>query len=214
MHFADRRDAGRQLAQRLTTMDLQDPIVVGLPRGGVPVAYEVAQLLDAPLDILVVRKIGAPENPEYGIGAIAEGGGGVVNAGEVERLGVSIDELEDIVRSERSELARRHEAIRASHPTCDVDDRTVLLVDDGLATGMTAVAAARALRRRGAQEVILAVPVGAPGTVATLEGEVDKVICLETPDDFGAVGAWYEDFTPTSDDEVLELLERSRDRDL
>lgn len=214
MHFADRRDAGRQLAQRLATMDLQDPIVVGLPRGGVPVAYEVALLLNAPLDILVVRKIGAPENPEYGIGAIAEGGGGVVNAGEVERLGVSIDELEGIVRAERSELARRHEAIRASHPICDVDARTVLLVDDGLATGMTAVAAARSLRRRGAQEVILAVPVGAPGTVATLVGEVDEVFCLETPDDFGAVGAWYEDFTPTSDDEVLELLERSRERDL
>ena len=214
MRFADRRDAGRQLGQRLMTMEIKAPAVVGLPRGGIPVAYEVALLLDAPLDALVVRKLGAPENPEYGIGAVAEGDGGVVNVSELDRLGVSRAELETIVREERLELERRREAIREDHPPVDMGTYTIILVDDGLATGMTAVAAARAIRKRGAQRLILAVPVGAPSTIDAIASEFDDIVYLAAPEDFGAVGAWYEDFSPTTDDEVMGLLALARERAL
>ncbi len=211
MRFADRYDAGRRLAQHIQHLDLVDPVVIGLPRGGVPVAWEVARKINAPLDVIIVRKIGAPSNPEYGIGAIAEGHAGFINTSEMSRLGIGYEQLEQTVQHERSELNRRRKLLRAAHPELNIAGKTVLLIDDGLATGVTATAAARVLRDRNAKQVILAVPVGAPATIREISGEVDQVICLETPEHFRAVGSWYRDFTPTTDEEVLRLLELSGD---
>lgn len=210
MQFNDRRDAGRRLTQQLLPLGISQPVVVGLPRGGVPVAFEIARTLRAQLDILIARKIGAPRNPEYGVGAIAEGYSGLINTSELSRLGISFDELEELVRRERAELERRRASFRERFPELDVSGRPVILVDDGLATGVTATAAARALRQRGAQQTILAVPVGAPSTIEALGREVDYVICLAAPEHFQAVGSWYIDFTPTTDHEVLELLAAAR----
>ena len=145
MEFHDRHDAGRRLAQQIIPMGISQPVVIALPRGGVPVAYEIARALRAQLDVLIVRKIGAPQNPEYGIGAIAEGYNGLINTGELTRLGISFEQLEEIVRHEREDLERRRARLRDPFPQIDVADRPVILVDDGLATGVTATAAARAL---------------------------------------------------------------------
>lgn len=210
MRFQDRRDAGRQLAAELELLNLQDPVIIGLPRGGVPVAYEVALALGAPLDIIIVRKVGAPQNPEYGIGAIAEGHEGVINRGEVERLAISDAELQRIVANERDELERRRDRFRARFPVLDVQDKTAVIVDDGLATGVTASVAVRALRDRGARSVVLAVPVGAPPSVDRLRQMVDRLVCLDAPPEFRAVGTWYDDFQPTTDDEVIALLAAAR----
>lgn len=185
-------------------------VVVGLPRGGVPVAYEIARRFNSPLDIIIVRKLGAPGNPEYGIGAVAEDYGGLVNTRELRRLGVSYDALEKLVTEERAELERRSQQFRAEHPAVPVEGRTAILVDDGLATGVTATAAARVLYQRGAKRLILAVPVGAPATIRSLEAEVDQVVCLMAPGDFQAVGAWYSDFSQTTDEEVVRLLAEAR----
>ncbi len=209
--FADRRDAGRRLAPALQRFGEQRPVVIALPRGGVPVAHEIARSLSAPLDILLVRKIGAPNQPEYGIGAIAEGGLSVIRGEEVELTGVGEEELSSLVAAETAELERRRRLYRGDRAPLAVDGRTVILVDDGIATGGTAVVAAIALRARGAARVVLAVPVGPPGTERRLAGEFDEVVCLQQPEGFLGVGQFYVDFTQVDDAEVEELLAADRE---
>lgn len=206
MLFVDRHDAGRRLAERLMGWKAEDPVVVGLPRGGIPVAAEVARALGAPLDVLVVRKLGCPWQPELGLGAIGEGGIRVVNEELVAALRIPPQVLEEVARREGGELARRVARYRGGRPPVPVDDRTVILVDDGIATGFTARAGAQVLRRRGARRVILAAPVAPPEAVDELREAADEVVVLETPTGFGAIGAWYLDFTQTTDDEVAQLL--------
>ena len=205
--FADRHAAGRELAGRLHSLVSQDPVVLGLARGGVPVAYEVAQALGAPLDVLVVRKIGAPGNPEYGIGAIAEGEVRVLSPEALRHLLISAEELEAAVARERAELTARVRRYRRGRPPVEVKGHTAIVVDDGLATGGTARAALRAVRARGPRKLVLAVPVGAPETVESLRKEADEVICLLEPESLWAVGLWYEHFEPTSDAEIAKLLD-------
>ncbi len=204
--FGDRREAGRKLAEALAPLRDEQPIVLALPRGGVPVGYEVAGALDVPLDVVLVRKIGAPTQPEYGIGAIAEGGVRVVRPRDVEATGTSEEELEEIIAREQAELERRARAYRGERPPLPVEGRTVILVDDGIATGGTAVAAARTLKARGAGRVVLAVPVAPPRSEVRLADEFDEVICLEEPQAFYAIGQFYVDFDEVSDEEVVELL--------
>jgi putative phosphoribosyl transferase len=204
--FADRRDAGRRLADLLGNLRHENPVVVGIPRGGVPVAAEVARALEAPLDLVLVRKIGAPGNPEYGIGALAEGDVLVIEEESVRRLRLNPAELDAAVERARRELAERSTSRYAARRRLAVAGRTVLLVDDGLATGHSAQAAARSLRERGAARVILAVPVAAPASARAARGWVDDVVCVQTPADLWAIGLWYEDFSPTSDEEVAALL--------
>ena len=204
--FADRRDAGRQLAKRLMPFAAEDPVVLGLVRGGVPVAYEVARMLKAPLDVLVVRKIGAPGNPEYGIGAVAEGDIRVLDYTAIRSLSVGVEELEGAIARARAEIGARVQRYRGARPALELQGRTAIVVDDGLATGGTARAALRALRARGPRRLILAVPVGAPDSVESLRPEADEVVCLLEPELFWAVGAWYEQFEPTADEEIARLL--------
>lgn len=210
MLFRDRREAGKRLSETLATYRADCPVVIGLPRGGVPVAFEVARALGAPLDVVVARKVGAPGNPEYGIGAIAEDGVHLAKRRDLEELNVSSTALDKLVARETAELEERLASIRAVHPMVDVAGRTVLLVDDGLATGITAVAAARTLRRRASKQVILAAPVCVAAMPELLKHEVDSVQCLAAPEYLGSVGGWYDDFSQTTDDEVLALLEASR----
>ena len=204
--FIDRRDAGRRLAERLVPLAGEHPVVIGLPRGGVPVAFEVAGALDAPLDVLVVRKVGAPGNPEYGIGALAEGGVRFLDEEALRMLQISPEELEHATRRAERELQERLASYRAWCPQADVRGRSVILVDDGLATGGTARAALRALRAREPARLILAVPVGARETVQALAGECDEIICLLSPELMWAIGYWYEQFGQTTDEEVRALL--------
>jgi predicted phosphoribosyltransferase/dienelactone hydrolase len=187
-------------------------VVVALPRGGVPVGYEVAKALDAPLDIGLVRKLGAPMQPELGIGALGEGGRAVLDTAAVNKLRISREELAEIVEREQRELERRRRRYRPTHPPIDVNRRTVILVDDGLATGVTAVAAARVLRAQGAREVILAVPTCPRHVGVELRAEFDGFVCLTSPDPFYGVGGAYVDFTQTTDREVLELLAAANGR--
>jgi len=208
--FRDRRDAGRQLAERLRSLDVTDAVVVGLPRGGVPVAFEVATALGAPLDVLVVRKIGSPGNPELGMGAVAEGGLRVFNEEVIATVLASPEELEHAAERAERELEERVRRYRRGRPAVGLVDRTVVLVDDGLATGGTARAAARAIRARGPRRLVLAVPVGAPETIEKLQPEFDEIVCLCAPPLLWAIGAWYEDFTQTSDQEVDDLLARAQ----
>jgi putative phosphoribosyl transferase len=204
--FVDRRDAGRRLAALLAEFSCENPIVVGIPRGGVPVAGEVALALAAPLDLVLVRKVGAPGNPEYGIGALAEGDVVVIDEEAVRRLRLDAAELGAVVGRARRELAERSARPYARRPRLAVAGRTVLLIDDGLATGHSAQAAARSLRERGAARVILGVPVAAPAAARELRAWVDDVVGVRTPADLWAIGPWYEDFTPTSEEEVGALL--------
>ncbi len=206
VRFADRHDAGRRLASLVADLHLDEPLVVGIPRGGVPVAAEVALALKAPLDIVVVRKVGAPLNPEYALGALAEGDVSVVDQETARLLGLSPTELQNVVGHARQELSERMRRYRADNPPAPLAGRTVVLVDDGLATGRTAQAAARSLRRRGAARVILAVPVAAPESLRSMRHLVDDVVCVEMPEELWAIGLWYEDFRPTSDQEVADLL--------
>ena len=208
--YEDREDAGRRLAAHLRAMEDEHPVIVGLPRGGVPVAYEVAAALRAPLDIVVVRKLGVPVQPELGMGAIGEEGVIVLNRELVRVLAIEPDELEQTVVRERAELERRQHLYREGRAPLPLTGRTAVLVDDGIATGLTAIAAARALRRRGAARVVLAVPAGPPGSAERFAGEVDEFVCLEAPDDFLAVGSCYENFGQTGDEEVVDLLARAR----
>ena len=207
--FHDRRDAGQALASAVAALRLEDPVVLGLPRGGVPVAYEVARALGAPLDVLVARKIGAPGNPEFAIGAVAEGGARVLDHESIGALLISHEELEHAIADARAEVDARVERYRDRAPPLSLQGRTVVVVDDGLATGATARAAVRAVREHAPQRVVLAVPVGSPRAVELLTPEVDDVVCVEVPGGAWAVGYWYEHFGQTSDHEVLELLRRA-----
>jgi predicted phosphoribosyltransferase/dienelactone hydrolase len=204
--FRDRGDAGRRLAAQLERFRGERPIVVGMARGGVPVAAEVARVLNAPLEVAVVRKVGAPGNPEYALGALAEGGVRVLSYETAHALGLTDTDVQRRIEEVEHELYKRIRRYRGARKPLDVEGRTVVLVDDGLATGRSAHAAIRSLRRRGAARVILAVPVAAPASVAALQGQVDEIVCVEMPEDLWAVGLWYEDFRPTSDEEVTTLL--------
>lgn len=205
MRFEDRRDAGRQLAPLLVPWRDQDTVVVALPRGGVPVALEVAEQLGAPLDVLVARKLGAPGHEELGIGAIAPGAT-VLDHEAIRYLRVPDDYLTRTIDREGRELARREALYREGRPAVPVAGRTVIVVDDGLATGVTARAAVASLRARQPRRVIFAAPVCAPETAARLRREADEVVCVSCPEDFQAVGLWYRDFRPTEDAEVLRCL--------
>jgi len=205
--FRDRRHAGRELARRLVPVD-DGAVVVALPRGGLPVAYEVARSLGAPLDVLVVRKLGAPGHAELAIGAIASGGARVLNGDLVRSLRLDDATIARIEAVEARELARRERLYRGSRPPLEVAGRTVILVDDGIATGATMLAAVQALKQLEASRVIVAAPVGAPGSLARLAAEADEVVCLHQPHDLVSVGQWFQDFSQTTDDEVRELLSR------
>jgi predicted phosphoribosyltransferase len=209
--FADRYDAGRHLAERLANYSgCNEVIVLGLPRGGVPVAYEIARYLHVPLDVFIVRKLGVPGFEELAVGAIASGDVRVLNDDVVRVLPDAQQVIENATARERIELDRREKLYRDDRPPPELRDRTVILVDDGLATGATMRAAVSALRQRGVARIVIAVPVGAPETCRALEGDVDEMICTISPGDFQAVGQFYEDFSQTSDDEVRELLGRSQ----
>ena len=209
MVFADRRHAGRLLADQLQRFAADRPVVVALPRGGVPVGFEIAQALGAPLEILAVRKLGAPANPEFGVGAIAEDGTVVLDRVTASRVGLTSSVLDETVAREARELRRRVARYRGDRPALDVRDRTVIVADDGLATGVTDVAAVRALRGLLAARIIVAVPVGVRASLARVGEEADEVVCHTVPAELRGVGFWYEDFTPGSDEQVLELLNRA-----
>ena len=209
LRFRDRRDAGRALAGEIAALSLDHPIVLALPRGGVPVAEEVASRLDAPLDVIVARKIGMPGQPEYAIGAVAEGSDGVVLRQRAEELGLTKERLARSVEQAMDEVRRRVDVYRGGRPLPDLTGRTAIVVDDGLATGATAEAAVLSVRALRAAEVVLAVPVGAPETVRRL-GHDMRVVCLSTPERFTAVGLWYDDFDQTTDAEVLRILDAHR----
>jgi putative phosphoribosyl transferase len=207
MRFRDRADGGRQLGARLVEYASRpDVLVLGLPRGGVPVAAEVAAAISAPLDVLLVRKLGVPGQPELAMGAIAAGGVQVLSHDLIRDLGIPIALVEQVAEQERPELERRDRAYRGNRPPPHVAGRTVILVDDGLATGASMEAAAAALRQMGPAAIVIAVPVGARETCARLAAVADRVVCLESPEPFDAVGLWYEDFSQTSDREVARLL--------
>jgi len=206
MRFRDRRDAGQQLGRALSGLDVSRPVVVGLPRGGVPVAAEVAHAIGAPLDVVLVRKLGVPDQPELAMGAIGEDGVRVLNADVVRAGGVDGRALEAIEQRERRELERRAASYRAGRPRLDVRGRTVIVVDDGVATGATARAAIEVLRVHGAARVVLALPVAPPETAAALRRIADEVIVLVEPARMWAVGQWYDDFRATTDEEVVDLL--------
>jgi len=211
MLFQDRTEAGRILADRLAAYaNYPDTMVLALPRGGVPVAFEVAEALNLPLDIFVVRKLGLPGHEEFAIGAIASGGARVLNQDLIRQLSLNDEIIEHIVAREQHELERRERIYRGQRPMLDVRDRTIIIVDDGLATGSSMRAAIAALRQKRPTKLIVAVPVGARVTCSELEALADEVICLETPENFSAVGLWYRDFSQTTDEEVIDLLERNR----
>lgn len=210
MLFRDRIDAGRQLAAALRRY-ANDPtvIVLALPRGGVPIGYEVARELAAPLDVFLVRKLGVPGREELAMGAIASGGVRVVNREVVRELGLTDADLDAVAAEEAEELRRREGAYRDGRPAPDLRGKTVILVDDGLATGSTMRAAVAAVRRLGPAKVVVAVPVGAADTCREFRRLADDVVCLRTPEPFFAVGGWYHDFSQTTDEEVRDLLARS-----
>lgn len=206
IRFADRQDAGRQLAERLLPLAAESPVVLALPRGGVPVAREVALALDAPLDFLAVRKLGAPHNPEYGIGAVAEDGTRVIDSEAIAVLGIDGGVLDSIVARETGELRRRVAAYRGERAPLDISGRTAIVVDDGVATGVTDAAALHAARRRGPRRLVLAVPVCAPDSARRLREDADDLVCLHAPPLFFGVGQWYRDFSQVSDEEVISTL--------
>jgi putative phosphoribosyl transferase len=206
MAFRDRVDAGRQLAARLQDLAGGGTVVVGVPRGGVPVAAEVARALGAPLDVVPVRKVGAPILPELAIGAVAEGGIALVDREAARGVGVRPEELEALVAARRAELAERVRDLRGDAPPPDLRGRTAVVVDDGLATGLSDLAAVESVRGRGAARVVVAAPVGSDTAVALLETAADAVVCVVVPRRLGSVGRWYVDFDAVSDDEVLGLL--------
>jgi len=208
--FRDRHEAGRRLADKLVAYAKRpDVLVLALPRGGVPVAYEVARSLQAPLDVFLVRKLGVPGYEELAMGAVATGGVRVLNDEIVNGLRIPDDVVDAVTAWEQQELARREQLYRGDRPAPDVRGRTVILVDDGLATGATMHAAIAALRRQQPARIVVAVPTAPPEMCEALRAEVDDVICAITPQPFRSVGLWYEDFSPTTDEEVRELLARA-----
>jgi predicted phosphoribosyltransferase len=208
--FENRTDAGRRLAEILRAYaGRSDLIVLGLPRGGVPVAYEVARALEAPLDLLIVRKLGTPGNPELAMGAIASGGASVLNRDVVSLYRISDEVIEKVTAKERQELERREQLYRGDRPYPELENRCIIVVDDGIATGATIRAGLAALRRKNPACIVVAVPVAPSDTLERLRAEVDEVVCLTTPMPFFAVGQAYRDFSQTTDDEVREILARS-----
>lgn len=206
--FVDRMEAGKQLAEALAGYrDRPDLLVLALPRGGVPVAAEVARSLDAPLDLMMVRKLGVPWHRELAMGAVATGGVRVLNEEVLTGLGITPEELDAVTRVERQELERRQRAYRGDRADPEIEGRTVIIVDDGLATGSTMRAALTAVKEQRPNQVVVAVPVAPRETCEELEAQADEVICLQAPDPFMAIGLWYESFPPVSDDEVRESLE-------
>ena len=207
MYFRDRREAGRMLASRLSAYaDRPDVVVLALPRGGVPVAYEVAKALHAPMDVFLVRKLGVPGHEEYAMGAIASGGVRVLNRDVVEALHIPNEVVEQVIAREQRELERREREYRGDRPFPDLRGKTVILVDDGLATGSTMLAAVMALRQKQPARILVAVPVGSPETCDAFRDHVDDIVCAITPDPLYGVGLWYTDFSQTTDDEVRKLL--------
>ncbi|MEU5539647.1 phosphoribosyltransferase family protein [Streptomyces sp. NPDC020362] len=210
MRFRDRAEAGRTLAGLLSELsergELPDPLVLALPRGGIAVAAPVARALGAPLDVLVVRKIGAPHHEEFAVGALAPGDEPLFDADTLDHLGLTEQRLAPVVERERRELARREQLYRGDRPPPDLTGRTVIVVDDGLATGATARAALRHLRHRAPARTVLAVPVGAPDSLDLLAAEADLVVCPHRPAAFSAVGQWYDDFEQLTDADVLDVL--------
>jgi putative phosphoribosyl transferase len=206
VRYLDRVDAGWRLGERLRYLEGEDVVVLGLPRGGVPVAAGVAHALAAPLDVIIVRKLGVPQQPEYAMGALGEGGVRIINDEVVAMAGVSPPELAAIEGRERAEMERRAHRFRAGRPPVPIAGRTVVVIDDGIATGSTARAACRVARAQGAVRIILAVPVGHSEAIASLRGDADEVVCLTEPRSLLAIGEWYEDFSQTSDEEVINLL--------
>jgi putative phosphoribosyl transferase len=212
MHFRDRHEAGQLLAKELVTLrGRKDVIVLGVPRGGVVLAYEVARALGAPLDVYITRKIGAPQNPELAIGAVASDGTLVLDHDLIERIGVRDNYVQEETARQRQEIKRRMAAYRGSRPAMDLKGKTVILVDDGVATGATTLASLRAIRTSQPARLILAVPVGPEDTIRVLSAEADQVVCLYKPDLFWAVGAFYAVFDQTSDAEVIQLLREPED---
>jgi predicted phosphoribosyltransferase len=210
MLFRDRTDAGRQLAAKLGAYaGRPDVLVLALPRGGVPVACEVARALDAPLDVFLVRKLGLPGQEELAMGAVASGGVRVINDEVVQGLAIPDWMIDEVAHHEEQELRRREQLYRDDHPPPDVRGRTVILVDDGLATGSTMRAAVAALRRQGPARIVVAVPVGASQTCAEFQEEADEAVCARMPENFHAVGMWYVDFSQTTDEEVQYLLKNA-----
>lgn len=207
--FRNRADAGTALAARLEHLRGADVVVLGLPRGGVPVAFEIAQALDAPLDVIVVRKVGAPGQPELAMGAIGEDDVRVVNDEVVRLVGASPADFSRVEQREREELRRRSVRFRRVAPRIDLVGRTAVIVDDGIATGSTARAACHVARAHGAARVVLAVPVAAPDSVVALSADADEIVSVEQPASLRSVGQWYEDFTQVDDQTVVDLLERA-----
>ena len=208
--FQDRQEAGRLLAERLSRYRDEKPVVLVLPRGGVVVGYEIAHALGTSLDVVVVRKLGTPGQPELALGAIAPGGVYVLNEDVVGWLELSEDEVEQMASQEAREMERRMRLFRGDRPEPPLKGRTVIVVDDGIATGMTVRAAIEYLQQQEPEHLVLAVPVCAAETAEALRSEVDDLVCLKTPPELLAIGHWYEDFEQVSDEEVVELLERSR----
>ena len=214
MIFKNRADAGRKLAAKLTRYaDREDVLVLALPRGGVPVAYEVAKELKAPLDVFLVRKLGVPGHEELAMGAIASGGVRVINEELINYLGIPDEVIDAIAAVEQRELERRAVAYRDDRPPPEIKDRIVILIDDGLATGSTMRAAAASLRLQKPRRIVVAVPVSSPETCDEFRSEVDEIVCAVTPQHFQGVGLWYDDFSQTSDEEVRELLKRAVQRE-
>jgi predicted phosphoribosyltransferase len=212
--FPNRAEAGRVLGEKLTQYAGRDDVIVlGLPRGGVPVAYEVARALRVPLDVFIVRKLGVPGFEELAVGAIASGGVRVLNEDVARALPNANEIIESVTAKETAEMERREQQYRDGRPAPELRNRTVILIDDGLATGATMRAAVKALRQRGAAKIVVAVPVGPPDTCREFEDVADEVICASAPEFFQAVGQYYEDFSQTSDDEVRDLLARAAQRE-
>lgn len=210
MIFHDRRDAGRQLAHALTAhKNKPDTLVLALPRGGVPVGYEIAKALHLPLDLMLVRKLGTPGHEELAMGAIAEGGVQVLNQDIIRNLGISSRSIERVVETEGEELRRRSHAYRIGTPVPELEGKTIILVDDGMATGANMRAAARAASQRLAKTIIIAIPVASDSAYGLLREEADEIVCLNMPEPFYGVGAFYRDFSQTSDEEVKTLLKEA-----
>jgi putative phosphoribosyl transferase len=208
--FRDRTEAGKLLAAKLTQYaGRPDVLVLALPRGGVPVGHQVARALHAPMDVFIVRKLGVPGHEEFAMGAVATGGVRVLNEQVVNALGIPDYVIEAVAAWEQRELERRERLYRGNRPPPEVRGKTVILIDDGLATGSTMLAAVQALRKLGPARIVVAVPVASPDTCELLKSEVDEIVCAATPEPFYAVGLWYQDFSQTTDEEVRELLERT-----